>query len=124
MKPGTLTGAVGLLAVVLAGCGGSGVNVRPSGSELRLQPKPKNCGLELLSKAPARPFTAIADLNTHVTKPPPGGAIEALRPKACELGADALIVTQDFVTNELGHALVAGTAITDTVPAAPAAPAQ
>jgi hypothetical protein len=110
MKRGSITGATVLLAFALAGCGG-GVQVRPSGLNQKLQPKPKNCDLEFLYQAPARAFEAIAELNTHVTNAPPGGAIEALRPKACELGADALIVTQNFVTNELGHALVAGTAI-------------
>ena len=34
-----------------------------------------------------------------------------LRPKACELGADAIIVTRDVVTNKFDHRLVAGIAI-------------
>jgi hypothetical protein len=101
------------LVVLGAGalCACSSVRVTPSGEGVRYEPKPKGCGLEFLYKVPGRPYEEIADLEAHVTSPPAGGTLEALRDKACELGADAVIVTRNFVTNAYGHALVAGTAI-------------
>ena len=75
--------------------------------------------------APAHPYDEVAQLETHVTAPPPDPR-EVLRPKACELGADAVIVTRNFVTNEFGHVIVAGTAIKYRAEPAPSAepPAQ
>ncbi len=97
-----------LLAVAIAAC--SPVRVKPSDVE-GAAARPPDCALEFLNKAPARPYDELGELESHVTAPPPGGAREALRADACRLGADAVIVTRDFVTNALGHALVAGTAI-------------
>lgn len=103
---------VGHLAPFAVGalCACSSVKVTPS-SDVRYEPKPKGCGLEFLEKAPARPYVEIAELAEHVKAPPPGGAAEALHDKACELGADALIVTRHTVTNAYGHVFVAGKAI-------------
>ncbi len=98
-----------LLALGVAGCGS--VKVTPSGSALRLEPKPKGCSIEFLGKAPDRAYEEVASLQAHVTSPPQGGADEVLHEKACELGADAVVVTRKFVTNAYGHMLVAGTAI-------------
>ena len=96
-------------AAALMACGA--VKVKPSGDGVRPEPRPKGCSLEFLHKAPGRPYQEIADLESHVTSPPPAGALEVLRDKACELGADAVIVSRDIVLNEQGHVLVAGTAI-------------
>ena len=89
----------------------------PSSPSRRLQPrprdavrrggrraKPSDCALEFLDKAPGRPVRRLGELEAHLTAPPPGGAREALHADACRLGADAVIVTRDFVTNEFGHA--------------------
>jgi hypothetical protein len=108
MKTSALALSVAL--TTLAGCGG-GVTVKPSGTDLHLQPLPKDCSLEFLQKAPGRPYDELADLTAHVTKVPAAGAAEVLHEKACALGADAVIVTREFVTNPYGHTLVAGTAI-------------
>lgn len=97
------------LCLALVSC--SSVRVTPSGGGTKYEPKPRGCDLEFLQKAPSRPYEEIADLQAHVTAPPAGGTIEVLHDKACELGADAVIVTRNFVTNAYGHALVAGTAI-------------
>ena len=93
--------------------------------------RPSDCALEFLEKRPGRPYDELGELETHVTAPPPGGAREALHADACRLGADAVIVTRDFVTNEFGHAMVAGTAIKyrseapdEPAPAPPAAEPQ
>jgi hypothetical protein len=96
-----------LSASVLASCGGVTVHRRGASAP----PKPRDCELEILQKPPPRPYDVLADLTSHVTVVPREGALSVLRPKACELGADAIIVVQNMVLNELGHTLVAATAI-------------
>ena len=105
--PFRLVPAAAILAL-LAAC--SPVRVKPSGVEGVAERSP-DCPLEFLNKAPGRPYDELGELESHVTAPPPGGAREALRPDACRLGADAIIVTKDFVTNEFGHALVRRAAV-------------
>jgi hypothetical protein len=97
-----------LALLLLAACGG-GVTVRPTG--FAAAAKPRTCELEVLQKAPDRPYDALADLESHVTNVPPEGALSVVTPKACELGADAVIVVRNMVLNEFGHTLVAVTAI-------------
>ncbi|HZZ84263.1 MAG TPA: hypothetical protein VFE30_06970 [Anaeromyxobacteraceae bacterium] len=97
------------LATALAGCGA--VKVVPSGSGVTAAPRPADCPLEFLSKAPPRSYDELAELSSQVSSPPRAGAQEALRESACRLGADAVIVTRNFVMNAYGHTLVAGTAI-------------
>jgi hypothetical protein len=99
------------LLTVLAPAGCSSVKTAPSGEGARYEAKPKGCSLEFLEKAPGRGYEELGELQEHVTAPPPGGAAEALRDRACALGADALIITRHVVTNAYGHVLVAGTAI-------------
>jgi hypothetical protein len=97
-------------AAALLACGGfSAVKVSPTGAFA--DPRPAGCDLEFLAEAPKRGFDTLADLQSHVTLPPRGGAREVLRDKACALGADAIILTRDFVLNEYGHVLVEGKAI-------------
>jgi hypothetical protein len=96
-----------LSASGLAACGG--VTVRHRGASA--PPKPPACELEILQKAPRRSYDVLAELASHVTMVPREGALSVLRPKACELGADAIVVVQNMVLNELGHTLVAATAI-------------
>jgi len=97
--------------VALAACS-SGIKVVRT-SDQQLPPRPADCALEFLQKAPDRPYDELADLESHVTAPPTygEGSLEVMRPPACALGADAVIVRRNFVTNEFGHVLVAGTAI-------------
>lgn len=107
----TIRSAAGsaLLLAALAGCGA--VKVTPSEGAAAFSPRPKGCPLEFLRKPPQRPYQELGELQAHVTAPPPGGAQEVLRDDACALGADAVILTRNFVTNEFGHVLVAGVAI-------------
>lgn len=107
MKPGSL--ALALAGLALSAC--SSVHVVPTASATHAQPRPSDCPLELLRSPPEKPYDELAELTSHVTAPPKGGALEVLRPKACELGADAVIVLRDQVLNEMGHTLVAGIAI-------------
>lgn len=101
--------AAALLALSLAACAGGGVTVRPGSATAPA--RAPGCRVEILYAAPARPFDALADLETHVTLPPRQGAPQVLVPKACELGADALLVLKSQELNELGHVLLVATAI-------------
>jgi hypothetical protein len=108
--------------VLLAGCAGS-APIRTAGGEAAGLARPSDCPLELLYKAPDRPYEPLGDLQIQVMQAPAGGAVEALRPRACALGADAVIVTRNQVLNVLDQAMVEGTAIRwRLVPATP--PAQ
>jgi hypothetical protein len=73
-------------------------------------PKPPGCGLEVLRKRPARPYDTLGTVTSHLTSPPKD-PLSIVTPTACELGADAIIVDQNMVLNELGHVLVSVTAI-------------
>jgi hypothetical protein len=114
-----------LATVVLAGCATGGpVTVRSYG--VSAPAKQPGCGLEVLQKPPARPYDVLAELESHVTMVPPEGALSVVKPKACELGADAIIVERNMVLNEFGHTLVAVTAIrwpTSSPPPAEVSPA-
>jgi hypothetical protein len=102
--------AVVLATAVLAACATGGpVTVRSYG--LAAPAKQPGCGLEVLQKPPARPYDTLAEIESHVTNVPPQGALSVVKPKACELGADAIIVERNMVLNEFGHVLVSVTAI-------------
>lgn len=126
MPPRTPRAALAAALLAVAACATSGIKVDRYSDE-QIAPRPPDCGLEYLKDPPQRPYDQLAELETHVTSPAPGpyGALEALRPTACELGADALIVQRNFVTNEFGHAIVAGIAIKyRAAQAAPPPPAE
>jgi hypothetical protein len=103
--------------LVLSGCGA--VKVTRLGPDTGVAPKPRDCAIEFLDKNPERAHDEIAELSSHVTNVPPGGPLEVLREAACRLGADAVVVTRNLVLNELGHVLVAGTAIAYRAEVAP-----
>jgi len=106
MRLGSFAG-LALSTAVLAGCGG--IRVSPSG--VAAAARPAGCALEVLNQAPDRPYDELGKLDTHLTQTLRGGPREVLRDPACRLGADAVIVEKEFILNEYGHALVAGTAI-------------
>lgn len=86
-------------------------------------PKPTpTCQLEFLFKAPERPHERLGEFNEMVRLIPHGGAHEALRTRACALGADAVVITRSMVVNLLDQTIVQGYAIrwTVTPPPAPA----
>jgi len=111
-----------LLTVVLAACATGGpVTVRSYG--VAAPAKQPGCGLEVFQKPPNRPYDTLAEIESHVTNVPPQGALSVVKPKACELGADAIIVERNMVLNEFGHVLVSVTAIRWPT-AAPPPPAE
>ena len=120
MQPSATRCAALLGALALLGCASAGnVKTTPLGNAQGLAPKPKDCHIDFLRKAPERPYEKLAELDSHVTNVPREGAEQVLRPKACELGADAVIVNRDMVLNPYGHTMVSGTAIRYTAPTAP-----
>lgn len=78
--------------------------VIPSGSGVRAAPKASDCKLDFFRTKVDQPYDELAAL--HVGAPTDGYGYttaynpwqlqEAMRVKACALGADAVIVTQDF----------------------------
>jgi hypothetical protein len=106
-RPSPAATALAMVTLSLAGCGA--IKVRSASSAPQLQAKPSDCDIDLLFKAPKRAYQEIAELDAHVTRP--GGSPEVFHEKACELGADAIIVIRDFMLNPLGHKLEAAMAI-------------
>jgi len=102
------TALAALLA--LTGCGVA-VKVTRVAPDAAIAPRASDCAIEFLDKNPERAYEALAELDTHLTLIPAAGPLEPLREPACRLGADAVVVTRRFVINEMGHMLVAGTAI-------------
>jgi hypothetical protein len=93
-------GVAGLIA--LAACVGVSreISVTDAGTGLSLAPRPPDCRLEFYrTKPPERAYDEIATVHAH--GPSATDAQDAVRAKACELGADAVIVTRDLVTGDL-----------------------
>ena len=109
MPRSPLVPAVAVVAL-LSACA-SASPIRTAGGDAAGLARPPDCPLELLYKAPDRPYEPLGDLQIQVMQAPAGGAVEALRPRACALGADAVIVTRNQVLNVLDQAMVEGTAI-------------
>jgi hypothetical protein len=107
MKPTALALSLSA-ALALSACAGA-------------KPAP-TCQLEFLFAQPTRPYEQLAEYDEMIRVIPPGGAHEALRDRACALGADAVVVTKSLVVNLLDHTNVQGYAIKWSPPA-PAEPA-
>jgi hypothetical protein len=100
-KRRTVTGALVafLVTAISSGCVGPQVVVTPSGPGVVATPKPPDCQVEFFRTKVDRPYDEIAALHAwggDTFKTGPDYFRDALRAKACELGADALIVTQDY----------------------------
>jgi hypothetical protein len=106
-----LTLTLPLLATLAVACAGAASGVRVHRSGIAAPAKPAACELDVYSKAPPRPHDRLGELESHVRLVPPEGALSVVRPAACELGADAIVVDRNMVLNEFGHTFVAVTAI-------------
>lgn len=75
------------------------VTVTPAGTSLGLAPRPADCTVEVLrTKAPERAYDEVATLHYDLAQGTDAAAAqEDLRRQACALGADAIMVTRDFV---------------------------
>jgi hypothetical protein len=92
--------AVGLLS--LAACAAfypHKLALTEAGSGVTAAPRPTGCRVEFhRTKAPERAYDELATM--HFTATYAASAVEAqemMRAKACELGADAVIVTRDYI---------------------------
>ncbi len=89
------------VAAALAGCAGfaSRIAVTPAESGVVLAPRPADCKVEFYrTKSPERAYDEVATLHfTGTNLASAAGAQEMMRERACEVGADAVIVTRDFI---------------------------
>lgn len=113
----------GLTLLLLASACAATVSVTPSGSASS-PARPANCQVEFFrSKVPDRPYDELAGL--HSSGGMSASAVqEKMRAKACEVGADAIIVTRDYVPGtQTVRAIMTGTAVKYRAPS-PAQPAK
>ena len=89
--------AAALTATALSACGTAWAS--RSGSTATAAARPRGCAVEFLREPPQRKYEKIAELYSYYSHFV--DVEDALRPKACELGADAVLVTLD-------HAVVSG----------------
>lgn len=92
--------AAAVAATLVAGCLGPRVVVMPSGPGLRAEKKPSGCRIDFCRTQVDRPYVEIAAIHASggdTFKDGPEAFHRALQEKACELGADAIIVTQDYL---------------------------
>lgn len=87
-----------VLAACVAGCVGPRVDVLP-GTSIAAAPKSPDCELEVFRTRVDRDYVELAALHAYGGDDTKNGAEDfyaALRAKACELGADALLVTDEY----------------------------
>jgi hypothetical protein len=101
----------GLTLLLLASACAATVSVTPSGTATA-RARAADCKIEFFrSKVPDRPYEELAGLHSE------GGMSaaavqEKMRAKACEVGADAVIVTRDYVPGaRYVPAVMTGTAV-------------
>ncbi len=90
---------VAIAAAASLACLGPRVAVLPSGSGLVAEPRPQDCKLEFFRTGPPRPYDELAALHAaggDTFRDGPADFQDALRARACTLGADAVVVTRDY----------------------------
>jgi len=115
-----------MFAVLLGGtaCLAPRVTVMPSGPGITASPKPPGCRVDFYRSRVDRSYDELAAIRARggdSFKNDDPDFREVIRAKACELGADAVIVTQDLA--EPGGTMV-GTAIKFRDPAVPVSAAK
>ncbi len=99
--------ATACAAALAAGCTYSLVQVTPSGPGIRAERRPSDCHLDFYrTRAPERPYQEIAALHIGGGMLDAADAQDAMRAKACALGAHAVVVTADY-----HHGAMTGTAV-------------
>jgi hypothetical protein len=97
---------------VTAACGSGSASVKPSPSGAKAEPRPPDCAVEFLRNPPSRTYDELGEIYGYYSKDVEPQ--DVLREKACSLGADAVIVTKDFVISSVSgpdRKSIAGTAI-------------
>jgi hypothetical protein len=115
---GRLPHAMFLVVVTLASvtltvaCGSGSASVKPSPSGAKAEPRPPDCTVEFLRNPPSRTYDELGEIYGYYSRDVEPQ--DVLREKACSLGADAVIVTKDFVISSVSgpdRKSIAGTAI-------------
>jgi hypothetical protein len=83
----------------------------PEGEVAKAPAKPKGCEIAYLEKEPDRPYEELGEITDMVAKPDPFNPAVAFRDRACEMGADALIVTRRVVTDAYDRMMLSARAI-------------
>jgi hypothetical protein len=83
----------------------------PEGDVAKAPSKPKGCEIAYLEKEPDRPYEELGEITDMVAKPDPFNPALAFRDRACEMGADALIVTRRVVTDAYDRMMLSARAI-------------
>ena len=99
-----------VVTAVSMACGS--VSVKPSPSGAKAESRPPGCTVEFLRETPERTHDELGEIYSYYSRVV--APQDVLREKACELGADAVVVTRDFlISTDRGpdRKLVAGTAI-------------
>lgn len=113
LPPAIVLVSVTLASVtVTAACGSGSASVKPSPSGAKAEPRPPDCAVEFLRNPPSRKYDELGDIYGYYSKEVEPQ--DVLREKACSLGADAVIVTKDFVISSVSgpdRKSIAGTAI-------------
>lgn len=87
--------AISVFAVATSGCLATPVWVIPSGPGIVASPKPRDCRLEFFRTKVDQSYDELAAMHAWGGTSPER-LQRALGEKACGLGADAVIVTQDY----------------------------
>ena len=120
----TRLAALALVALVALAAGCSTVTVTPSGLGTHPAARPDGCTIEFIrTRPPERPYDELASLHWSGTMKDAAAAQEDLRARACALGADAAIVTRDYIpyTQNASGVMTITVIRYRAVPAAPAA---
>ncbi len=117
MRSGPLFAAALLvMASAAPGCLSPNVRVIPSGGNPGATPRSSDCRLTFFRTKVDRPYDELSAIQVDV---PPRAMFLAsqeevqklVQAKACELGADAVLVTQDYQLHDSGRATMTGVAI-------------
>jgi hypothetical protein len=113
-------GLLALCLVVVSGCAAT-MSYSPS-SSAKYPPKAPNCPLDVLTVPPQRAFVQLGSFDfsfTHKGEGPRTAAdlLEAVRARACQEGADAVIGTK----SDLDYVQATAVRWTDALPSVPTA---
>ena len=94
--PPAIVLALAVASVPIA-CASGSASVKPSPSGAKAESRPPDCTVEFLRAAPERKYDELGEIYGYYSQEVEPQ--DALREKACVLGADAVIVTKDFLVS-------------------------
>jgi hypothetical protein len=97
MGPRVLPAVFLALGVASAPLGCGTVSVKPPRTAAKAESRPRDCTVEFLRATPERAYDELGEIYSYfsrVVEPQ-----DVLREEACGLGADAVVVTRDFLVS-------------------------